>query len=51
MVRIETKLSYRVFTKGASEIVLNLCDRIVNADGSVVDITEELRCIVLTFYR
>ena len=32
---------FRAFCKGASEIVLKMCDKIVNADGEVVHLYEE----------
>ncbi|KAF7824633.1 putative calcium-transporting ATPase 11, plasma membrane-type [Senna tora] len=34
---------YRAFCKGASEIVLEMCDKVVNTDGKVVRLFEEQR--------
>ncbi|RDX68387.1 putative calcium-transporting ATPase 11, plasma membrane-type, partial [Mucuna pruriens] len=34
---------YRAFCKGASEIVLKMCDEVVNADGEVVHLNEQQR--------
>ncbi|CAL5211879.1 unnamed protein product [Lathyrus oleraceus] len=33
----------RAFCKGASEIVVKMCDKVVNAEGKVVDLNEQLR--------
>jgi len=34
---------YRAFCKGASELVVDMCDKIVNADGKVVNSNEQQR--------
>ncbi|XP_057456911.1 putative calcium-transporting ATPase 11, plasma membrane-type isoform X1 [Lotus japonicus] len=34
---------YRAFCKGASEIVLKMCDKVVSEDGKVVDLNEQQR--------
>ncbi|XP_061353498.1 putative calcium-transporting ATPase 11, plasma membrane-type isoform X2 [Gastrolobium bilobum] len=33
----------RAFCKGASEIVVKMCDKVVNADGKVIDMNEQQR--------
>ena len=33
--------SFRVFTKGASEMVLNKCSQIIAEDGNIVDFSED----------
>ena len=34
---------FRAFSKGASEIILKMCDKIVNADGEAIPLSEEQR--------
>ncbi|TKY67943.1 putative calcium-transporting ATPase 11 [Spatholobus suberectus] len=38
-----TNNKYRAFCKGASEIVVKMCDKVVNADGKVVNLNEQQR--------
>lgn len=39
----ETGYSKRLHTKGAAEIILNLCDRYVNEHGDVVELTDDIK--------
>lgn len=43
LVSLPNKGGFRAFCKGASEIVLKMCDKIINADGNAVPISEEQR--------
>ncbi|KAI3683009.1 hypothetical protein L1987_83459 [Smallanthus sonchifolius] len=35
--------NFRAFCKGASEIILNMCDKIMNEDGEIVEMSEKQR--------
>jgi len=43
MVKIESQNIYRIYTKGASEIVLGLCSHYIADDGSLVHIDQSVR--------
>ncbi|XP_031284814.1 calcium-transporting ATPase 4, plasma membrane-type-like [Pistacia vera] len=43
LVSLPDNGGFRAFCKGASEIVLKMCDKIVNADGEVVPLSEDQR--------
>lgn len=43
VVRFEEENQYRIFTKGAAEVVFGICNRIMDHDGSTVDITDDIR--------
>jgi Ca2+-transporting ATPase len=43
VVRFERENEFRIFTKGASEIVYGLCNRQMKPDGTIVKITENDR--------
>jgi Ca2+-transporting ATPase len=43
IVKFEQQHHYRVFTKGASEIVLGLCNQYMDVDGNVLEIDQERR--------
>jgi magnesium-transporting ATPase (P-type) len=38
---VEVAQGYRLYTKGASEIVLGLCNQLLTLDGSVVELSPE----------
>lgn len=43
LVSLPNNGGFRAFCKGASEIILNMCDKIINVDGKAVPISEEQR--------
>jgi magnesium-transporting ATPase (P-type) len=43
VVRFEEENQARIFTKGASEIVFALCDRIMDGDGNIIEIDNRTR--------
>lgn len=43
LVSLPNNGGFRAFCKGASEIILNMCNKIINADGKAVPISEEQR--------
>ncbi|KAL5760390.1 hypothetical protein ACOSP7_018906 [Xanthoceras sorbifolium] len=43
LVSLPNKGGFRAFCKGASEIILEMCDKIVNAKGEAVPLSEEQR--------
>ncbi|GMN53695.1 hypothetical protein TIFTF001_022822 [Ficus carica] len=47
LVAIPNGGGLRAFCKGASEIVLNMCDKVVNADGESVLLSEEQKTNIL----
>jgi Ca2+-transporting ATPase len=43
VLRFENENEFRIFTKGAAEIVYALCNRQIKPDGTIVEITNEMR--------
>ncbi len=43
VVKFDKENNYRIFTKGASEIVLDLCTQYMDYNGDIIDIDEETR--------
>lgn len=41
VVQIEN--GYRIYTKGASEIILELCSSYINGSGTILPLTPELK--------
>lgn len=40
---VKTEQGFRIFTKGAAEMILELCTRYVSEQGEVADLTEDIR--------